>query len=54
MMKKRDAYYAGGEKSGIAILDPSKPNRDEVVDKVFESAQKHGAVSKSDVPVEKF
>jgi len=50
--EKRDAYYAGGEKSGIAILDPNKHNRDELVDKVFESAQKHGAVAKHEMPAE--
>jgi len=48
---KRDSYYAGGEKSGIAILDPNK-HKDEVVDKVFESAHKHGATSKGDMPPE--
>jgi len=49
--EKRNQFYAGGEKSGIAVLDPSKQNRDQLVDQVFETAQKHGAVSKSDVPV---
>jgi len=49
--EKRDSYYAGGEKSGIAILDPTKQNRD-VVDKVIESAKKHGAVPKNEVPAE--
>jgi len=48
--EKRNQFYAGGEKSGIAVLDPSKQNRDQIVDQVFESAQKHGAVSKTDVP----
>jgi UBX domain-containing protein 1 len=48
--EKRNQFYAGGEKSGIAVLDPSKQNRDQLVDQVFETAQKHGAVSKSDVP----
>jgi len=49
--EKRNQFYAGGEKSGIAVLDPSKQNRDQIVDQVFETAQKnHGAVSKNDVP----
>eukprot|EP01123_Difflugia_compressa_P013746 TRINITY_DN6563_c0_g1_i1.p1 TRINITY_DN6563_c0_g1~~TRINITY_DN6563_c0_g1_i1.p1 ORF type:complete len:372 (-),score=98.65 TRINITY_DN6563_c0_g1_i1:149-1264(-) len=47
--EKRDAFYAGGEKSGIAILDP-RDKKDDIMDKVFESAMKHGAVSKCDVP----
>jgi len=37
------------KKSGIAILDPSKQNKDSLVDQVFESAQKHGAVPKHEV-----
>jgi len=49
--EKRDQFYAGGEKSGIAVLDPSKQNRDQLVDQVFQSAQKHGAVPKHEVPV---
>jgi len=48
---KRNQFYAGGEKSGIAVLDPSKQNRDQLVDQVFETAQKHhGAVGKNEVP----
>jgi len=49
--EKRDQFYAGGEKSGIAVLDPTKQNRDQLVDQVFQSAQKHGAVPKHEIPV---
>jgi len=49
--EKRDQFYAGGEKSGIAVLDPTKQNRDQLVDQVFQSAQKQGAVPKHEVPV---
>jgi len=48
---KRDSYYAGGEKSGIAVLDPTA-KRDDIVKQVFDSAKKQGAVEKHELPPE--
>jgi len=50
-MRKEILITLEEKKSGIAILDPTKNNRD-VVDKVIESAKKHGAVPKHEIPQE--
>jgi UBX domain-containing protein 1 len=43
----RTNYYAGGEKSGLAIQDPNerKKNNNDTVSEVFKNAVKHGAVT---------
>jgi UBX domain-containing protein 1 len=41
----RESYYAGGQKSGIQIQDPTQKKKEanDIISQVFEAAKKHGA-----------